>query len=564
VNLRRRSPAQGLCKRAKRCVIASTPIQCTRGLRLRDLSKHTWLGHDGPRLRFQQPACAGDRPPHSRHGLRPGALGLQGPLPVPAAAGQVGGGARARAWWRRRCIGGVRALCMCVASPAAVAGTLTDRQPRPLLLAPACLARRRASTSRQSCGWWSASGACRARANVCGVGLELQSASTAWLLRCTAIPTTPPHTHTHPHTHTQPCHRLPTHTAAAAALLPCAVPRPRSHTLGGVYLARYDDSPVGAFDEVRAHACARVRACVCVHVCACGWGGGCAGREWAGVLCAAVAAGATPAASCRRAPLTPPVRGRASLVHHLCYTHARTHAHATPRAQCVVMAGLVWNPPTSCAWAARVFVSDAAARDHGVASVGLPSRLAAFEPAARGGSGSSSRGGCDAGQRAQQQPALAAGGAGSSWWGLWQQQQQRTRAGSASAACGEVLALRNVQRGQRGLPGRPVALLGLPRAASSGGGSGWRGPRLRLSLPSFRWVRAGAGGASHGHRGHALSCRGCWLLLLLLLPCATRRPAAWTGGPPPPPLHAAAARASTLACCSTAATCAPASCPSHP
>lgn len=30
-----------------------------------------------------------------------------------------------------------------------------------------------------------------------------------------------------------------------------AVLYPRSYTLGGLYLARYDDSPVGAFDEAR-------------------------------------------------------------------------------------------------------------------------------------------------------------------------------------------------------------------------------------------------------------------------------------------------------------------------
>lgn len=46
------------------------------------------------------------------------------------------------------------------------------------------------------------------------------------------------------------------------------------------------------------------------------------------------------------------------------------------------MAGLVWNPPTSCAWAARVFVSNREARDHGRKSVGLPSAVAAFESAA--------------------------------------------------------------------------------------------------------------------------------------------------------------------------------------
>lgn len=66
------------------------------------------------------------------------------------------------------------------------------------------------------------------------------------------------------------------------------------YTLGGFYLARYSDSPVGAFDEL------------------------------------------------------------------------------------VVISGLVWNVPTSCAWAARVYVNNSDARKHGRKDVGLPSRLASF------------------------------------------------------------------------------------------------------------------------------------------------------------------------------------------
>ena len=44
----------------------------------------------------------------------------------------------------------------------------------------------------------------------------------------------------------------------------------------------------------------------------------------------------------------------------------------------VMMAGLVWNPPTSCAWAAKVFVDSPDAMAHGRAQCGLPSRLGAF------------------------------------------------------------------------------------------------------------------------------------------------------------------------------------------
>jgi hypothetical protein len=78
---------------------------------------------------------------------------------------------------------------------------------------------------------------------------------------------------------------------------------PRSYTLGGVYLARYDASPAGAFDEVGSR-CSR----------------------------------------CGRARLTRVFR----------------------QTQLVVLAGLVWNPPGSCAWAARVYVSNADAQRHGV------------------------------------------------------------------------------------------------------------------------------------------------------------------------------------------------------
>ncbi|XP_010549308.1 PREDICTED: protein NEOXANTHIN-DEFICIENT 1 isoform X2 [Tarenaya hassleriana] len=44
----------------------------------------------------------------------------------------------------------------------------------------------------------------------------------------------------------------------------------------------------------------------------------------------------------------------------------------------VVIAGIVWNPPTSCAWAARVLVNSHEACDHGRKDVGLPSHVARF------------------------------------------------------------------------------------------------------------------------------------------------------------------------------------------
>eukprot|EP00879_Flechtneria_rotunda_P014051 GHRR01014679.1.p1 GENE.GHRR01014679.1~~GHRR01014679.1.p1 ORF type:complete len:322 (+),score=113.59 GHRR01014679.1:150-1115(+) len=158
------------------------------------------------------------------------------------------------------------------------------------------------------------------------------------------------------------------------------------YTLGGVYLARYDDSPAGRFDE------------------------------------------------------------------------------------CVVLAGLVWNPPTSCAWAARVFVNDKEARDHGIKSVGLPSRLASFNALCQSATSSTAwwkvtpangKPASAVATREQPPPGCTTQGGG----------------GSSS----ELVELSNVDRGRRGLPGRLVAVFKLPAVPATG----FCGPRLTLSLPSF-------------------------------------------------------------------------------
>ncbi|KAM7269819.1 hypothetical protein ACFE04_025316 [Oxalis oulophora] len=44
----------------------------------------------------------------------------------------------------------------------------------------------------------------------------------------------------------------------------------------------------------------------------------------------------------------------------------------------VIIAGTVWNSPTSCAWAAKVLVNSDEACDHGRKDVGLPSQVARF------------------------------------------------------------------------------------------------------------------------------------------------------------------------------------------
>ncbi|XP_039035562.1 protein NEOXANTHIN-DEFICIENT 1-like isoform X3 [Hibiscus syriacus] len=55
------------------------------------------------------------------------------------------------------------------------------------------------------------------------------------------------------------------------------------------------------------------------------------------------------------------------------------HSPAGVFDELVVIAGIVWNPPTSCArWAARVLVNSEEACHHGRKDVGLPSQVARF------------------------------------------------------------------------------------------------------------------------------------------------------------------------------------------
>jgi hypothetical protein len=146
-------------------------------------------------------------------------------------------------------------------------------------------------------------------------------------------------------------------------------------TMGGVYLVRYSDSPVGAFDEL------------------------------------------------------------------------------------VVLAGLVWNPPTSCAWAQRVYVSNKIARDHGLQSVGLPSRLARFSQSSKPHTLASK---VSARQVRQ----------GSWWCGAGSSQEGR----KVAPDCAVVV--QNMEKGKRGLK-TPVAEFLLPEKF------GAKGPRLPLTLPNF-------------------------------------------------------------------------------
>jgi hypothetical protein len=188
-----------------------------------------------------------------------------------------------------------------------------------------------------------------------------------------------------------------------------------------------------------------------------------------------------------------------------------------PPRQCVVMAGLVWNAPLSCAWAGRVFVSNREARDHGLRSVGLPSRLAAFESAPAPAGGKPRRGGPG------------------SWW-------RKGRRGEGAASSGgppppaaalarlldgkftDAVALRNTERGRRGLAA-PVATFLLPPLRTEG----FLGPRMRLSLPSFRWGPRFRGASRVGQRAEPASPQPSPTLLAprprtLPLPCPSTPP----------------------------------------
>ncbi|EFN51039.1 hypothetical protein CHLNCDRAFT_141535 [Chlorella variabilis] len=141
--------------------------------------------------------------------------------------------------------------------------------------------------------------------------------------------------------------------------------------------------------------------------------------------------------------------------------------------ECVALAGLAWNFPTSCAWAARVYVSDRDARDHGISAVGLPSRLAAFKALplpALDGAGRSGEG----------------GKRGASWWDLPHRRAARGggTAGSGAAGAGSPTAVVELCNSERaGGKARPSSSGG----GSDGGGSGCHGKARRgLASPVCR------------------------------------------------------------------------------
>ncbi|GMH37856.1 hypothetical protein BSKO_05740 [Bryopsis sp. KO-2023] len=126
----------------------------------------------------------------------------------------------------------------------------------------------------------------------------------------------------------------------------------------------------------------------------------------------------------------------------------------------VVLGGLVWNPPTSCAWAARVYVSNKEARNHGLKHVGLPSRFAKFHL-------------LDDSEEETNNASTQKNNRGT-WW---------SRDQSASSSMDSVtvtnLERRRIFGKQRGLK-PPVCTFVMKEEKG-----GWKGPRIKMFLPSF-------------------------------------------------------------------------------
>jgi hypothetical protein len=129
------------------------------------------------------------------------------------------------------------------------------------------------------------------------------------------------------------------------------------------------------------------------------------------------------------------------------------------------LGGLAWNFPTSCAWAARVYVNNKEARDHGITAVGLPSRLARFKVIRAPTLTTAS------------QPASST----TSWWHGVSKNAHKTGEGLENTIT-TAIELENVEKNKkRGLK-FPVCRVDMPSASSP---YGTAGPRIQLFLPSF-------------------------------------------------------------------------------
>lgn len=122
----------------------------------------------------------------------------------------------------------------------------------------------------------------------------------------------------------------------------------------------------------------------------------------------------------------------------------------------VVIAGLVWNPPTSCAWAARVLVGSNEACLHGRKVVGLPSQVARFSKKIR----------------ALPQTPESKSSSFLSWIGL------RTSSNYRNHMDVEVTEIKNQTA-------MSICNINVNATASQQDSKGWMGPFIKMSLPNF-------------------------------------------------------------------------------
>ncbi|WPT11353.1 Protein NEOXANTHIN-DEFICIENT 1 [Picochlorum sp. SENEW3] len=155
----------------------------------------------------------------------------------------------------------------------------------------------------------------------------------------------------------------------------------------------------------------------------------------------------------------------------------------------VALAGLAWNFPTSCAWAARVYVNNAEARNHGIGVVGLPSRLASFKAVRKPS--------CCKGKIQHSSKSSSRIDSGSDWWSSAGGRRDTKNQGGAewveirNREARRIPILQRITSGLKRVCGiqsnayitkglkEPVCAIQIPRLQPQ-----W-GPVIQLSLPSY-------------------------------------------------------------------------------
>ncbi|KAG6545280.1 hypothetical protein Mapa_013393 [Marchantia paleacea] len=137
------------------------------------------------------------------------------------------------------------------------------------------------------------------------------------------------------------------------------------------------------------------------------------------------------------------------------------HYDGSPAGQfdeAVIIPGIVWNPPTSCAWAGRVLVGSEEARDHGRKEVGLPSFAAQFSYSC-----------------------VREHAAPSAWWDV---RRWLNKGGKSPSIVKHSMHL--VQK-ERGVSSPLCSMHGLPErlTRSDEDHRRWSGPSVQLYLPNF-------------------------------------------------------------------------------